>query len=92
MSELDLSYKDFQEIEYDEFYEKFWEAISEKVVSTQYLDLNRDFIENLTYDSYFIFKRDETISIRVVAKLAESFFFNYFKFQPGHKNIPELKD
>jgi hypothetical protein len=38
MSTKDYSYSDFQELTYEEFYDLLWEDVSEKIVSTLYLD------------------------------------------------------
>ena len=56
MSTTDLSYSDFQELTYEEFYDLLWEDISEKIVSTSYLDEYEDFISNLTFDMFRLYQ------------------------------------
>jgi hypothetical protein len=92
MSVKDFTYSDFQELTYEEFYDLIWEDISEKVVSTSYLDENDDYISNLTFDLYRLYQMNSPMTIRLIARMLESFFFNTFRFQPMTQNIKEIKD
>lgn len=93
MSVIDKTNKDFQgKLDYEEFSDLLWEAVCEKTVSTTYLDQNQDFINSLTFDFYRMFLMDQSISIRVLARLVEYFFFNFFKFDPEKKNVIEIQD
>ena len=92
MSTKDYSYSDFQELTYEEFYDLLWEDVSEKIVSTSYLDEFEDFISNLTFDMFRLYQMNNCLTIRLVARMAESFFFHTFRFQPGTHNIDEIQD
>lgn len=92
MSAKDFTYSDFQELTYEEFYDLIWEDISEKVVSTSYLDANDDYISNLTFDLFRLYQMNSPMTIRIIARMLESFFFNTFRFQPMTRNIKEIKD
>ncbi len=92
MSKKDLSYSEFQELTYEEFYDLLWEDVSEKIVSTLYLDEYEDFINNLTFDMFRLYQMNNCLSIRLVARMAESFFFHNFRFKPGNSNLEEIQD
>ena len=92
MSTKDFSYSDFQELTYEEFYDLLWEDVSEKIVSTSYLDEFEDFISNLTFDMFRLYQMNSCLTIRLIARMAESFFFHTFRFQPATHNINEIQD
>lgn len=92
MSTKDFSYSDFQELTYEEFYDLLWEDVSEKIVSTSYLDEFEDFISNLTFDMFRLYQMNNCLSIRLIARMVESFFFHNFRFQPAQHNIEEIQD
>lgn len=92
MSTTDLSYSDFQELTYEEFYDLLWEDISEKIVSTSYLDEYEDFISNLTFDMFRLYQMNPCLSIRLISRTIESFFFHNFRFKPSNSNIEEIQD
>ena len=64
---------------FEEFNEYLWEYVSEKIVSTKYLDDYPDFIESLTFDLYTTHLKTHT-EIKVLGKVTEQFFFNLFRF------------
>ena len=92
MSKKDLSYSDFQELTYEEFYDLVWDDVSEKIVSTSYLDEYEDFTSNLTFDMFRLYQMNPCLSIRLVARMVESFFFHTFRFKPSNSNIEEIQD
>lgn len=92
MSTKDFTYSEFQELTYEEFYDLLWEDVSEKIVSTAYLDENEDFISNLTFDLFRLYQMNPVLTIRVMSRMTESFFFNTFRFQPMTTNIIEIQD
>ena len=92
MSTKDFSYSDFQELSYEEFYDLLWEDVSEKIVSTSYLDKFEDFTNNLTFDMYRLYQMNSCLTIRLISRMVESFFFHTFRFQPGTQNIEEIQD
>lgn len=92
MSTKDYSYSDFQELTYEEFYDLVWEDVSEKIVSTSYLDEFEDFISNIAFDMYRMYQMNGCLTIRIISRMIESFFFNMFRFQPGLHNIEEIQD
>jgi len=92
MSVKDFTYEEFQELTYEEFYDLLWEDVSEKIVSTAYLDENEDFINSITFDMYRLFQMNYNITIRSLSRIIESFFFNLFRFDPMTENIIEIRD
>ena len=92
MSTIDFSYQDFQELTYEEFYDLLWEDVSEKIVSTSYLDEFEDFVSNITFDMYRLYQMNSCLTIRLLSRMLESFFFNSFRFKPSTNNIKEIQD
>ena len=92
MSVKDFAYSEFQELTYEEFYDVLWEDVSEKIVSTSYLDENEDFISNLTFDFYRLYQMNPALTIRVLSRIVEAFLFNLFRLQPMTKNVKEIID
>lgn len=92
MSVKDFTYSEFQQLTYEEFYDLLWEDVSEKVVSTAYLDENEDFISNLTFDFFRLYQMNPALTIRILSRLTESFMFNVFRLQPMTNNIKEIVD
>ena len=72
-----------QHLEYDDFYEILWGNISSKIVDENYLYKNEKFINSITFDFYRLYQMDDSLSMVVIRKMTESFFFNYFIFSPS---------
>jgi len=89
MLQADLTYSEFQEITYEEFYDILWENVSEKIVSTMYLDENDDYINSITFDLYRLYQMNCGITIRIVGRMLESSFFNLFRYKPKNENSIE---
>lgn len=75
----------------EEFWEVLWAeegGISSSVVSDFYLteESNRDYLNELTYELFLLYQKDNTISIKILAKTLEIFISLSRKF-----NIPHLK-
>jgi hypothetical protein len=88
---LDYSYKDFQlsqgDINLEEFVDLIWQDnVSEKVVSSAYYAENEDFILACTYDIYRLFQNSD-ITIRIIARMFESFFFNLFRYKGDNFDV-----
>lgn len=64
---------------FEEFYEDLWDYVSEKIVSTKYLDDYEEFIHNLSFDMYTLHLKGD-VDIRILGKITEQFFFNLFRF------------
>lgn len=78
---LDYTYKDFQELSFEDFLDLIWNNfISDKIVSTEYYQDNFDFISAYTFDCYRLFQMDNNLTLRVICRLTESFFFNMFRY------------
>lgn len=75
------------------FKEEFWDNVSEKVVSTKYLDENIDFTDSLTFDLYKLYlncqRENREVDLKIICKITEYFFSNLFKFSAGNKNIED---
>lgn len=75
-----------QPLEYDEFYEQLWGSISAKIVSEEYIAKNKQFIDSITFDFYRLYELSDGISLSIIRRMVESFFFNTFRFKPELKN------
>jgi len=77
---------------FHDFYEYIWEdEMLEIIVSTAYLERNDEFIKNLTLDYFRVYEMSE-FAPKYFKKLIEITFSNLFIFNPGTKNIREIKD
>ena len=76
-------------MDYDTFSYTLWsDYISEKIVSDAYIQKNEDFIRELTFDTYKIF-RSGGITIKTAGKMLESLFDNLFRVKPSIRRIRE---
>lgn len=76
-----------------EFYDYIWDdEVLEIVVSTKYLEENRDYIQNFTYDLFRLYQLSGTIKPQYFKKFVEIKFTNLFAFNPGTENIKEIDD
>ncbi len=94
---LDYNYNDFirinGELHFEEFVDKIWkDNVSEKVVSNAYYAENEDFILAMTYDNYRLFQLNPTLTIRIIARMIESFFFNLFRYKADNFDVQNLED
>lgn len=94
---LDWTYKDFQEkngeLHFEEFTDKIWnDTISEKIVSNAYYAENEDFILQLTHDQYRLFQMSDRLTIRIIARMIESFFFNLFRYKGANSDVQYADD
>lgn len=77
--------------DYEVFYDTLWgDYISEKIVSTVYLNKYRDFIDVLTFDAYQLHIKSG-LDVKIIGKTLESFFHNLFKFKGGNEYIEDDK-
>lgn len=87
----ELRYSDFKDIDWELFEEILWDDfISEYAVSTSWIEQNREFVTEITIESFRLFKMGGTLTIRDCAKLIENFLVLMFKFKPGQENIPDI--
>lgn len=85
---LDYTFKDFDDMNYEKFLDLIWaDYISEKIVSNAYYAENEEFITALTFDFYRLFEMDGKLTIRVIIKFIESFFFNLFRFKGDNFDV-----
>lgn len=94
---LDYRYKDFQEkrgeLHFEEFLDMVWnDYISEKIVSSAYYSENFDFISALTFDSYRLFQMDDKLTMRIIVRQLESFFFNLFRFKADNFDVGNMEE
>jgi len=75
-----------QPLEYEDFYVALWGNISARIVSAEYIDKNREFIDSITFDYYRIYEMSDEISMPMIRRMIESVFFNLFRFQPELNN------
>jgi hypothetical protein len=87
MSVKDYVYTDFQEISYEDFYDMVWDDVSERIVSTDYVNQYEDFIGNITFDFFRKYQMENTLTIRTISRFIEIFFFNLFRFQPPNTDM-----
>lgn len=75
--------------DYEAFYEELWsEYISEKIVSTNYINRNQAFIDSITFDMFNLSLK-ANLPVNIIGKMLESYFFNLFRFKAGNENIPD---
>ena len=75
-----------QPLEYEDFYVALWGTISARIVSEDYVERNKDFIDSLTFDYYRIYEMSDEISMPIIRRMVESVFFNMFRFHPELNN------
>lgn len=81
-----------KELNFHEFYDYIWEDdVLEIIVSTKYIEENKEFLEQLTLD-YFRLYTFADLKPSYIKKAIEIMFSNLFAFQPGIENIKEIKD
>lgn len=93
---LDYTYKDFQlsrgELHLEEFVDIIWnDNVSEKIVSSAYYAENEDFILAFTYDCYRLFQNN-VLTIRIIARMIESFFFNLFRYKGDNFDVQNTEN
>ena len=77
---------------FHDFYDYIWEDEGiEIVVSTAYLEKNDEFIKNLTLEFFRLYELSE-FPPQYFKKIIEITFTNLFIFNPGTKNIKEIRD
>ena len=81
-----------EKVTFEEFREEIWDTyVSEKIVSTSYMNENEGFINELTFDTYRLYLQSTCMDMKVFGKLFEIFFFNLFKFKAGNVNLEDDK-
>lgn len=84
--------EDKREVDIEQFYDDLWgNYISEDVVSDGYISVHSDFIWEITHSLYEVWRKDENLTMKVIARLAESFFICLFSYNPP-QNIIFTKD
>lgn len=71
-----------QQFLYDDFYVEIWGNISSNIVSEEYVFSNKDFINSITFDFYRLYSLDEKLTLVIIRRMVESFFFNMSIFKP----------
>lgn len=68
----------------EEFKELIWDDyISEKIISTPYIENNIDFLDEVVFDSFRMHQKSEgAFTIQIAARMIESFLLNSFRYQP----------
>lgn len=69
-----------------EFFEEIWDRVPEKIVSNKYIDINIDFVKDLTYSFYTRYLQD-TMTINLIAKTITDVMENIFKHKPSLSNV-----
>lgn len=78
-----------EKLTYEEFRDLVWDSyISEKIVSTIYMNENDNFVNNITFDAFLLYLKTD-IDVKIFAKMMESFFYTLFKFKGGNENIED---
>ena len=63
-----------------------------KIVSSAYYAENEDFISALTFDSYRLFQMNDALTIRIISRQIESFFFNLFRYKGNNFDVGVFED
>lgn len=62
-------------LDYEEFYDYTWnEYISDRAVSDQFIEQNKELVEAVTYDTYHVYKSMKNASETVFSKILEQTF------------------
>lgn len=78
------NYKDYMTSH--EFFELVWDRIPEELVSNKYMDENIDYLRDITFEFYSLYREDK-IPLNLSAKLITTFFEKTFKYKPLLCNI-----
>lgn len=90
---LNRTYNDFQDINFEDFLDLLWNNyISEKIVSNAYYAENEAFITAFTFDFYRLFEMDRTLTLRTIARITESFFFNLIRYKGSNTDVANMED
>lgn len=85
-------YLDFRKIDWELFEEILWDDfISEHAVSTAWIEENREFVTEITLETFRLFRMGNTMRLRDCSKMIENFIVLMFKFKPGQENLPDEK-
>lgn len=77
----------------EEFKELIWDDyISEKTISTPYIENNKDFLDEVMFDAFRLHQKSGgEFTIQIAARMVESFLINSFRFKPDqddpHRDI-----
>ena len=72
--------EDLEKMSYEDFYDIVWEKVSEKVVSDNYLDNNKDLVREITFDLYRLYDKSNSLTLHIVSKILESVFYSFQKY------------
>ena len=76
----------------EDFYEIFWtEYITSDIVSDAYMSIHEEFIWEITFNAYELWRKDPDITVKIVARLTESYLKTMFNYLPPD-NITFTKD
>lgn len=90
---LDYTFKELDNMSYEKFLDLIWnDYISEKIVSNAYYAENEEFITALTFDLYRLFEMDGQMTVRIVKRTIESFFFNLFRFKGDNFDVGNTEE
>lgn len=72
----------------EEFKELIWDDyISEKTISTPYIEANADFLDEIVYDAFRLHQKSGgDFTIQIAARMIESFLLNSFRYEPDQKD------
>lgn len=66
-----------EKVDFEEFLAKFWrESVSEKVIPNKFLDDNKDFVLEVSFDIYRMYEKSDNDISPILARLFESFYKN----------------
>lgn len=76
----------------EQFREMIWDDyISEFTISTPFIEKNREFLDEVTFDVYRLFRMHkgdiEEKDIVIMSRILESFIINSFRYRPDQEDI-----
>ena len=76
---------DKREVDIEKFFEMLWsDNVSPDVVSDAYMAIHPDFVWEVTFNLYEIWRKDDNLTVKIMARMLESFFKTMFLY-----NSPE---
>jgi hypothetical protein len=78
----------------EEFKELIWDDyISEKVISTPYIENNSEFLDEVLFDAFRLHQKSGgTFTIQLAARMVESFLLNSFRYKPDQEDPHQYID
>lgn len=68
------------EMEYEDYFYECWNQIDETIVSDEYYDRNKELLDSITYDLFYIYSKSNAVPPVVARKVLASVCINLTNF------------